>query len=236
MTLSTFRFASLAAALMVALSMSMTVHALEPAKANASAANQVSASVTSPINNFTNEHWQNGVYRTAAGISIPATQANIAAFVPQAKVLLTTGEIVPIKRVQVGDKNMAVWLQSPLLNGTAVGYPHKLTVGLNHSDPVPPQASAQKYKAFSTRINNFTNKDWLNGVYRKAAGISLPATITNRNAFKPGATVRLADGQTRLIHSTQVVGANMSIFLDTPMLDGDAVGYPKKITFVAPAP
>ncbi|WP_313550322.1 hypothetical protein [Pseudomonas sp.] len=208
--------------------------AAEPSTAKPVAVSQVNTSVTSSINDFTNEDWQNGVYRKAAGFSIPATQTNQNAFKPGAKVLLATGAVVSVKQVQVGDKNMAVWVEGPLLDGSTVGYPRRLTVGLNGSDPVPPKVVPQE--EFSTRINNLTNEDWLKGVYRKAAGFSIPVTAMNRKGFKPGATVRLGDGQELLVKSAQVVGTSMAVFLDSPVLNPDLVGYPKRLRFIAPAP
>jgi endoglucanase len=202
--------------------------------AAATAASQTNTSVASPINDFTNEDWLNGVYRKAAGFSIPATQTNQNAFKPKAKVLLATGEVVLIKQVQIGEKNMAVWVDSPLLDGNTVGYPRRLTVGLNGSDPVLPKVAPQE--EFSTRLNNITNEDWLKGVYRKAAGFSIPLTAMNRKGFKPGATVRLGDGQELLVKSAQVVGSSMSVFLDSPPLNPERVGYPKRLRFIAPAP
>ena len=58
----------------------------------------------------------------------------------------------------------------------------------------------------------------------------------NRKGFKPGAIVRLGDGQELLVKSAQVVGTSMAVFLDSPVLNPDLVGYPKRLRFIAPAP
>jgi endoglucanase len=205
-------------------------------EASTSTASISSASVSSTINDFTNEDWLNGVYRTAAGFSIPANDANIAAFKPGAKVLLANGSILSIRQVQVG-KNMAVWLEGPVLDGATVGYPHILTVSTGTEAPVPPkQAPRDKSIEYGARINDFTNEDWVKGVYKKAAGVSIRVTTLNRNSFRRGATVRLADGRETTVKYAQIVGSSMAVFLDCPPLDGNLVGYPKKLTYVAPPP
>ncbi|MDC6726217.1 hypothetical protein, partial [Leclercia adecarboxylata] len=76
----------------------------------------------------------------------------------------------------------------------------------------------------SAKINAFTNADWLNGVWRTGAGFSIPATAVNQAAFKAGVSVRLAAGQVRKISRAQIVGSNMSIFLEGEKLDGNKVG------------
>ena len=103
---------------------------------------------------------------------------------------------------------------------------------------VPYAAAATTVAAasVSTKVNAFTNTDWLNGVWRTGAGFSIPATDANQAAFKAGASVRLADGQVRTISRAQVVGSNMSVFLDGAKLDGNKVGAPQSVATVAAAP
>lgn len=103
---------------------------------------------------------------------------------------------------------------------------------------VPYAAAATTVAAasVSTKVNAFTNTDWLNGVWRTGAGFSIPATAANQAAFKAGASVRLADGQVRTISRAQVVGSNMSVFLDGAKLDGNKVGAPQSVATVAAAP
>lgn len=54
---------------------------------------------------------------------------------------------------------------------------------------VPYAAAATNVAAasVSTKVNAFTNTDWLNGVWRTGAGFSIPATAANQAAFKAGA-------------------------------------------------
>ena len=88
------------------------------------------------------------------------------------------------------------------------------------------QAAANVQQA--AQINNFTNSDWLNGVWRKSAGFSLAATSANRAAFKPGTSVRLADGQVRTINAIYLSGSNMSVMLTGAAISGN-LGHPNKL-------
>ncbi|KTT13138.1 cellulase [Pseudomonas oryzihabitans] len=81
----------------------------------------------------------------------------------------------------------------------------------------------------TTSINDFTNEDWLHGVYRKAAGFSIPASAANVGAFKVGALLTPADGKSYKVTYAQVVGSNMSVFIESPQLDGNVFGYPKTL-------
>ncbi|MBW5415698.1 glycoside hydrolase family 5 protein, partial [Pseudomonas sp. MAG002Y] len=173
--------------------------------------------VSSVINNFTNADWLNGVYRKKAGFSIPATAANKAAFIVGASVRLANGEVRKISAVQIGT-NMAVYLEGAPVNGSIVGYPNKL-------------ALVSAVLATST-INDFTNADWLNGVYRKKAGFSIPGTSTNQAAFKAGGSVRLATGEVRKITYVQA-GKNLAVYLDGAPVNGSTVGYPKTLAALA---
>ncbi|WP_373290449.1 glycoside hydrolase family 5 protein [Pseudomonas asuensis] len=173
--------------------------------------------VGSVINNFTNADWLNGVYRKKPGVSIPASAANKAAFTVGASVRLANGEVRKITHVHIGT-NMAVYLEGAPVNGSAVGYPNKLT-------PV------SAVVAIST-VNDFTNTDWLSGVYRKKPGFSIPATAANQAAFKVGASVRLANGEVRKITYVQA-GKNLGVYLDGAAVSGSVVGYPKTLAVLA---
>jgi hypothetical protein len=81
-------------------------------------------------------------------------------------------------------------------------------------------------------INNITNVDWLNGVYRKKLGFSIPASAENKAAFKVGTPVRLANGQVHKVTLVQV-GAKMAVYLDGAPVSGSVVGYPKTLTVVS---
>lgn len=83
-----------------------------------------------------------------------------------------------------------------------------------------------------SNINNFTNNDWDRGIWRKSAGFTIPASVKNKSDFVKGATVKLADGQTRKITAVYVNGSNMSIYLEGSTLNPSSVGYPKNIEIV----
>jgi endoglucanase len=198
------------------------------------------ASVSTKVNAFTNTDWLNGVWRTGAGFSIPASAANQAAFKAGASVKLADGQVRKISRQQIVGSNMSVFLEGAKLDGNKVGAPQMVsTVGTTASAPTLTAPSTAA--AHSTSINAFTNTDWLNGVWRKSPGFSIPANDANKNAFKVGASVKLADGQVRKVTQVQVAGANMSVYLDGAAVNGSVVGAPNKLslattTATAPAP
>lgn len=186
----------------------------------------------SGINNFTNTDWLNGVWRKSAGFSIPATSASKSAFIVGATVKLADGQLRKVKTVQVVGSNMSVFLDGAAVNGSAVGYPNKLTAVSGNSTETAITAPTQTTLATSG-LNNFTNTDWLNGVWRKSPGFSIAATAANQAAFKLGNSVKLADGQVRKITAAYISGSNMSVYLDGAVLDGNAVGYPKTISAIS---
>lgn len=196
-------------------------------------------SVSAKINAFTNTDWLNGVWRTGAGFSIPATAANQAAFKAGASVRLADGQVRTISRQQIVGANMSIFLDGAKLDGNKVGAPQVVTIG--SSAVTAPVTSPTTVTAHSTSINAFTNTDWLNGVWRKSPGFSIPANDANKAAFKVGASVKLADGQVRKVTQVQVVGANMSVYLDGAAVNGSVVGAPNKLstagtTTATPAP
>ena len=186
----------------------------------------------SGINNFTNTDWLNGVWRKSAGFSIPATSASKSAFIVGATVKLADGQLRKVKTVQVVGSNMSVFLDGAAVNGSAVGYPNKLTAVSGNSTETAITAPTQTTLATSG-LNNFTTTDWLNGVWRKSPGFSIAATAANQAAFKLGNSVKLADGQVRKITAAYISGSNMSVYLDGAVLDGNAVGYPKTISAIS---
>ncbi|MFV0455334.1 MAG: hypothetical protein ACK5NQ_10140 [Pseudomonas sp.] len=102
-----------------------------------------------------------------------------------------------------------------------------------HASSTQPSSQTAAARAQQVaQINNFTNNDWLKGIWRKSAGLSVPATNTNRTAFKPGASIKLADGQIRTIAAVYFSGNNMSLMLNGANLNASAVGYPKTIGYV----
>ena len=210
----------------------------------AAASSVAAVSVSAKINAFTNSDWLNGIWRTGAGFSIPATSANRAAFVAGASVRLADGQVRKISRAQIVGSNMSIFLEGAKLDGNKVGAPQVVTIGstaVTAPDTSAPITTPPTVTAHSTSINAFTNNDWLNGVWRKSPGFSIPASAANKAAFKVGATAKLADGQVRKITQVQVVGANMSVYLEGAAVNGSVVGAPNKLALAttsttSPAP
>jgi len=235
------RKALVASITMAALMGGFTVATTPYAAASATVA---TASASAKINAFTNADWLNGVWRTGAGFSIPATAANQAAFKAGVSVRLADGQVRKISRAQIVGSNMSIFLEGAKLDGNKVGAPQVVTIGSTATAPVtstPSTTAPVAIAAHSTSINAFTNTDWLNGVWRKSPGFSIPANDANKAAFKVGASVKLADGQVRKVTQVQVVGANMSVYLDGAAVNGSVVGAPNKLstagtTTATPAP
>ena len=213
----------------------------------AAASTVAAVSVSAKINAFTNTDWLNGVWRTGAGFSIPATSANRTAFVAGVSVRLADGQVRKISRAQIVGSNMSVFLEGAKLDGNKVGAPQVVTIGSTAvTAPITstaPVTAPTTVAAHSTSINAFTNTDWLNGVWRKSPGFSIPASAANKAAFKVGASAKLADGQVRKVTQVQVVGANMSVYLEGAAVNGSVVGAPNKLSLAttsttrpAPAP
>ncbi|MCQ4261963.1 cellulase [Stutzerimonas stutzeri] len=235
------RKALVASITMAALMGGFTVATTPYAAASATVA---TASASAKVNAFTNADWLNGVWRTGAGFSIPATAANQAAFKAGVSVRLADGQVRKISRAQIVGSNMSIFLEGAKLDGNKVGAPQVVTIGSTTTAPVtstPSTTAPVAIAAHSTSINAFSNTDWLNGVWRKSPGFSIPANDANKAAFKVGASVKLADGQVRKVTQVQVVGANMSVYLDGAAVNGSVVGAPNKLstagtTTATPAP
>ena len=95
--------------------------------------------------------------------------------------------------------------------------------------------TAASTAAFTSKINKFNSTDFLNGVWRRTAAFSVPATSASIAAFKPGVQLKFADGQVRKISRVYKVGANLSIYVDGGLLDGNKVGAPRTVSTVAAA-
>ncbi len=183
------------------------------------------------VNNFTSSDWLKGTWRASPGVSIPATASNKAAFKKNGKVKLANGQVRTIKAIYFSGAHMSLMLDGAKLDANATGHPKSVTA-LSGSTTPPPSTPAPTpgtgNSAHSSAINNFTNSDWLNGVWRKSAGFSVPATAANRSAFKAGASVKLADGQVRTISAIYVSGNNMSVMLKGAAIGGN-LGHPNKL-------
>lgn len=204
---------------------------IQQAYAATSTTNTLQTVATAQVNDFTSPQWNKGIWRQSAGFSIPATSASKAAFKKGAQVRLANGQIRTVKVVYFSGAHMSVMLSGATLDAAAAGYPR--TVAALGSAPVsstPPATSAPtpSTTTHSSAINNYTNSDWLNGVWRKSAGFSIPLNTTNRSVFKPGASVKIANGQIRTITAVYTSGSNMSVMLSGSTLSG-TLGYPNKL-------
>ncbi|HCJ29225.1 MAG TPA: cellulase, partial [Pseudomonas sp.] len=121
------------------------------------------------INKFTNTYWLNGSWRASAGVSVAATEQNIAAFQVGTSVRTADGQIRTVTSVKPASGALTVFMNGPVLDGAVVGYPNRLSVSnVASSVPVVPEpddtpAPAPSYAAL---INKFTNTYWLNGSWR----------------------------------------------------------------------
>ncbi len=217
----------------------------------ATAATTVTASTStafsSPINKFTSNDFLNGVWRRTAALSVPATSASIAALKPGVQIKFADGQVRKITKVYKVGSNLSLYVDGGLLNGATVGAPRTVstvvaaaaapaapvTSAPAATAPSAPATSAPATSTYSASMNNFTNSDWENGIYRKAAGFSIPDTTANKAAFKIGASVKLADGQVRQVAAVYDVGAHLSVMLSGSALSAATVGYPKTISVVS---
>ena len=202
------------------------------------ASTATSVAFTSSINKFTSTDFLNGVWRRTAGLSVPATSAAIAALKPGVQLKFADGQVRKISRVYVVGKNISIYVDGGLLDGGKVGAPRTVTTvvaGATAPTTTAPTTTAPVTSApapstsYSAALNNFTNSDWENGIYRKAAGFSIPDTSANKAAFVVGSSVKLADGQVRTVAAVYDVGAHLSVMLKGTTLSASAVGYPKTI-------
>ncbi|WP_019339006.1 glycoside hydrolase family 5 protein [Stutzerimonas stutzeri] len=188
------------------------------------------------INKFTNSYWLNGSWRASAGVSVAATQQNMAAFRVGTSVQTADGQIRTVTALKPASGALTVFMNGTVLDGNLVGYPNRLRVSTVTSTPLasaetsPAPVSSPTHTAL---INKFTNSYWLNGSWRASAGVSVAATAQNKAAFAAGASVRTADGQVRTITSVKPASGALTVFMDGPALDGNRIGYPNKLSLVA---
>ena len=188
------------------------------------------------INKFTNSYWLNGSWRASAGVSVAATQQNMAAFRVGTSVRTADGQTRTVTAVKPASGALTVFMNGPVLDGNLVGYPNRLRVSTEASTlPVPTEASTAPVSStgHAALINKFTNSYWLNGSWRASAGVSVAATAQNKAAFTVGASVRTADGQVRTITSIKPASGALTVFMDGPALDGNRIGYPNKLSLIA---
>ncbi|WP_312974827.1 glycoside hydrolase family 5 protein [Stutzerimonas nitrititolerans] len=204
---------------------------INPASAvTAVAQTAANAQQVAQVNNFTSSDWLKGTWRASPGVSIPATASNKAAFKKNGKLKLANGQVRTIKAIYFSGAHMSLMLDGAKLDANATGHPKSVTAlsGSTTTPSTPAPTPGTGNSAHSSAINNFTNSDWLNGVWRKSAGVSVPATAANRSAFKAGASVKLADGQVRTISAIYVSGNNMSVMLKGAAIGGN-LGHPNKL-------
>lgn len=172
---------------------------------------------------------QGHLARIARRLHSRPTAANKAAFKQNGKVRLADGQVRTIKAIYFSGAHMSLMLDGAKLNANTTGHPKSITALSGSTAPsTPALAPGTGNATHSSAINNFTNSDWLNGVWRKSAGVSVPATAANRSAFKAGASVKLADGQLRSISAIYISGNNMSVMLKGATIGGN-LGYPNKL-------
>ncbi|WP_217474964.1 glycoside hydrolase family 5 protein [Stutzerimonas stutzeri] len=219
-----------------ALLVAFGVSQVQPVQAATSSATVASQQVlaTAQVNDFTSSQWLRGSWRQSAGLSIPATAANKAVFKKGAQVRTADGQIRSIQVVYFSGAHMSVMFSGTALDASKNGYPKSLSA-LGAASPSAPavvipstDANQGSTAVHSSAINNYTNNDWLYGVWRKSAGLSIPASSANRTAFKVGSSVKLADGQVRTISAVYISGNNMSVMLSGATLSGK-LGYPNKL-------
>lgn len=206
------------------------------------------AAFTSPINKFTSTDFLNGVWRRTAALSVPATSTSIAAFKPGVQIKFADGQVRKISKVFKVGANLSIYVDGGLLDGGKVGAPRTIsTVVPTAATPSTPAVPAPVAPApvvtapvvtapsstHTASMNSFSNADWDNGIYRKAAGFSIPDTTANKSAFAVGASVKLADGQVRKVAAVYDVGAHLSVMLSGSVLSPASVGYPKTISVVS---
>src|SRR5690606_41588786 len=119
-------------------------------------------------------------------------------------------------------------VEGPLRDGDEVGPPTMCGTVVASStapDTSAPAPSTAPLTAVvpTTQINRFTSSDWLNGVWRREAGISVPNSSAARDAFNPGVRVRFCDGQGRRITRVCSVGPHLSAYFDGPRFDAAQV-------------
>ncbi|MFL9815183.1 glycoside hydrolase family 5 protein [Stutzerimonas sp. VN223-3] len=202
-----------------------------------------SSSYTVKLNDFTSSDWDKGIYRKSPGFSIPDTAANKAAFAVGASVKLADGQVRKVTAVYDAGAHLSIMMGGSALSASAVGYPNTVSVGSSTGTttgpttakpaPAPAPAPSAPSSTYTAAMNSFTSADWDNGIYRKAAGFSIPDTTGNKAAFVTGASVKLADGQVRKVTAVYDVGAHLSVMLSGTALSGSAVGYPKTISVVS---
>lgn len=245
MTSST-RNALLGTALLAAVLVSTPTQTVLAATSTATASSLHSIA-TAKVNDFTGPQWLKGSWRQSAGLSIPATASNKANFKKGAQVRTADGQVRTIKVVYYSGANMSLMLSGSTLNASKNGYPKSVAVlgaspagGNTAITPTPDSSAKPSTTAHSTSINNYTNNDWLNGVWRKSAGFSIPLNNANRSAFKAGSQVKLVDGQVRKINAVYMAGNNISVILSGAALSGKKYGHPNKLFSTtatsAPAP
>lgn len=212
-----------------------------PAVGDAHAATTSSSSVagisySALINKFTNSYWLNGSWRASAGVSVAATPQNLAAFRPGTSVRTVDGQIRTVTSVKPASGALTVFMSGPVLDGGVIGYPNRLSVSsLPSTTPVVtvPDTKPVAAPTYAALINKFTNSYWQNGSWRASAGVSVAATAQNLATFVAGASVRTADGQVRTITSVKPASGALTVFMNGPVLDGNAIGYPNKLRLVA---
>src|SRR5690606_18099224 len=122
--------------------------------ANSLATAPAGISYAALINKFTNHEWDNGSWRKSAGVSVQATAENLASFQVGASVVLADGQVRTITEVRKVGSNLTVLMDGPVLDGTLVGYPSRLSVlDPAAQQPALPEASRPPQEDARERIS-----------------------------------------------------------------------------------
>src|SRR5690606_39325028 len=108
----------------------------------------------------------------------------IAAFKPGTYIKFADGQVRKITKVFKVGVNLSVYVDGALLDGKKVGAPKTVSTVSSAADTSPapvvpapevskPGSEAPSGISYSASINNFSNSDWLNGVWRKSPGVSI---------------------------------------------------------------
>ena len=77
-----------------------------------------------------------------------------------------------------------------------------------------------------------TDATWAKGVAKAWAGLVVAATPESQNSYRPGAILRFADGQLRVVSKTTTTGPYLNVFVDGSPLDGNVNGFPAVVELV----
>lgn len=72
----------------------------------------------------------------------------------------------------------------------------------------------------------------MNGIARTRPQIMVEETPSSLQAYKPGAIIKMPDGQVKLISKVEHVSGNLTVSVDGGPIDGNINGFPYAIELV----